>query len=112
MSRAGRSRGPEIEDIEKHILRYFVRNPRAADSLEGITRWRLLQERIDYSFEQTRKALQWLVSQGYVLEETSPVSGPIFRLNPAKWEEIQALLNKQQELRREPADTKASRSGE
>ena len=97
MHRVERPNDSDIENVEKSILRYFVRNPCAADSAEGVARWRLLHERIDHSVEQTREALRILVSKGYVLEETSPVSGPIFRLNLAKRGESEALLRKLQQ---------------
>jgi hypothetical protein len=105
LRRVSRLHESEIENIERSILRYFVRNPRAADTLEGITRWRLLHERIDRGFEQTSQALGRLVSQGYLLEEISPVSGSIFRLNLAKRAESQALLSEPYRARHGPART-------
>jgi hypothetical protein len=64
------------------ILSYFTRNPEAADSLEGIVRWRLLDEVIYRSYQETEAALGWLVERGYLIETSMPGIKPIFRLNP------------------------------
>ncbi len=66
------------------ILEYFVRNPQAVDDLEDVARWRLLQERISRDIEEVQRALRWLVSQGFVSEESRVGSAPLFRLNQAQ----------------------------
>lgn len=66
------------------ILSYFTRNPEAADSLEGIARWRLLDEAIYRSVQETESALGWLVERGYLLESSRPGVKPIYRLNPGR----------------------------
>jgi hypothetical protein len=76
----------------REILSYFIRNPRAADTLEGMVRWRLLSEVVHRKIDETRKALDWLVEQGLLLETRSPGVGPIFSLNPEKVPEAQRLL--------------------
>ena len=40
------------------ILSYFLRNPLAADTLEGVARWRLLDEVVYRKVEETRAALE------------------------------------------------------
>jgi hypothetical protein len=82
---------PEI--IEK-ILSYFVRNPNAADSLEGVARDRLLEESVHQSLQQTASALEWLVSQGFLEAVQIPGSRRIFRLDAAKRAEAVRLLAK------------------
>jgi hypothetical protein len=73
---------PEQEnEVVKRILRYFVRNPNAADSLEGIARWRLLEEQIHHSLQETEIALTWLVEQGFLDEVKALGPAPVFRLN-------------------------------
>jgi hypothetical protein len=71
-------------DLVKQVLNYFVRNPNAADNLEGITRWRLLEEQIHRSLQETQVALAWLVEQGFLDEVKTSGAPPIFRLNPER----------------------------
>lgn len=71
-------------DLMKQVLSYFVRNPNAADNLEGITRWRLLEEQINRSLQETQVALTWLVGQGFLEEVETTGTTPIFRLNPER----------------------------
>lgn len=66
----------------KEILGYFVRNPKAVDNLEGVARWRVMEEQVHRSLEQTEAALAWLLSEGYLQEVEAAGSGRIFRLNP------------------------------
>jgi hypothetical protein len=65
-------------------LAYFLRNPAAADSLEGIARWRLLEQAIHRTTTETEGALKWLVDEGYLIEMEQPRSRQLFRLNPEK----------------------------
>lgn len=77
--------GAEAETkVVKQVLSYFLRNPRAADSLEGIARWRLLEEQIENSLRKTEAALDWLVREGYLEEFKAGASERSFRLNPAR----------------------------
>ena len=77
----------------REILSYFVRNPQAADTLDGIVRWRLLSEVVHRKVEETSVAIEWLVEQGLLLETRSPGVGPIFSLNPEKISEAQCILD-------------------
>jgi hypothetical protein len=74
------SAGQENE-VVKRILRYFLRNPNAVDSLEGITRWRLLEEQIYHTLRETEVAIAWLVEQGFLDEVKATGPAPFFRLN-------------------------------
>ena len=64
-----------------------------ADTLEGIARWRLLEERVSLSVRQTEAALKWLVEQGFI-EELRPVGlrSSIFRLNPQRLKDTRQFL--------------------
>ncbi len=90
----------EFEPV-KQILRYFLRNPNAADSLEGITRWRLLEEQIQRTLKETESALAWLVEQGFLQEVKALGSAPVFRLNPERQAEALSFL---EEKSREGSD--------
>jgi hypothetical protein len=69
-------------DTVKEILRYFLRNPRAVDSVEGVARWRVMEEQVHRSLEQTQSALAWLLSEGYLEELQTAGTSRIVRLNP------------------------------
>jgi hypothetical protein len=64
-------------------LDYFLRHPQAADSLEGMARWRLLYDQVERGIEEIDQALQWLVAQGLLAETTAPGKPPIFSLAPS-----------------------------
>jgi hypothetical protein len=78
-----RSRGIERRqnEIAEEILGYFMRNPNAADNLEGIARWRLLEQVVYRTLDETQEAVEWLVKQGALLETPTTGFGPVFRLN-------------------------------
>ena len=83
--------------IARQILSYFLRNPQAADSLEGIARWRLLEEQIHRSLLQTDAAVAWLVSQGY-LQEIQPGSAVrLYRLDSKRQADAVQFLAKHDE---------------
>jgi hypothetical protein len=76
----------------REILRHYLDNPAMADTLEGIARWRLLEDIVQRRVDETERALSWLVSNGY-LERTAPVaSPPLYRLKPARRADGERLL--------------------
>jgi phosphoribosylanthranilate isomerase len=80
----------------REVLNYFLRNPQAVDSLEGIARWRLLDEMARRKIEETRKALEWLVEQRYLSKTMVAGGAPVFSLNPdnvAKAKEFMSAPN-------------------
>jgi hypothetical protein len=81
-----------VPPVVKQVLSYFMRNPQAADDLEGIARWRLLDELIRSRVEETRHALAWLVARGFLLERDAGSTDPVFTLNPEKVVEARHLL--------------------
>ena len=78
----------------RDVLEYFIRHPLASDSLEGIARWRLMEQLIDRTVRETSEGVEWLVSQGYLIEAAQSRSGRIYRLNPKKQGEAKRLLNR------------------
>lgn len=78
--------------MAREILNYFVRNPHAADSLEGVARWRLMDEVIRRKLDETEAALEWLVAQGYLARSIAPGGTPTFRLNPEHIEKSRRFL--------------------
>jgi hypothetical protein len=77
----------------REILDYFLRNPRAADSLEGVARWRLLEGTVERCVEEVNQALGWLVDEGFLLEESPKGSAPIFCLNKERAAEAARFLD-------------------
>ncbi|MGD0939007.1 MAG: hypothetical protein ABR905_04785 [Terracidiphilus sp.] len=81
--------------VAKQILSYFLRNPDVADSLTELARWRLMEEQVRLSVENTQAALNWLVGQGYVQQEVRVGTESLFRLNPARREDAQSLIEEE-----------------
>jgi hypothetical protein len=86
-----------IEDIAKDILGYFLRNPQAADDLEGVARWRLLNQTIHRDVEETSLALDWLVQHGLLDRLSRTGTGNIFHLAPEHREAAEAFLSESEQ---------------
>jgi len=84
--------GAANEKVAKDILRYFLRNPGAVDSLKEIARWRLMQEAVRRSVEETQDALEWLTEEGFVSEESRTGAENIYQLNPARRAEAASFV--------------------
>ncbi|MGA1794882.1 MAG: hypothetical protein ACMUIL_03385 [bacterium] len=52
--------------ISKKILNYLKKNPKAEDTLEGITMWWLEFERIDQSIDEVSETLDSMVQSGEI----------------------------------------------
>lgn len=65
-------------EIEQMVLSYLQRHPQAADTLDGIVRWWLPQQR--YSVAQTRieAALRRLLSQGLIRQRRLPTGDALY----------------------------------
>jgi hypothetical protein len=80
------------DEIAEDVLSYFLRNPQAADNLEGVARWRLLGEAIHRTVEETSQVLESLVSQGLLLKIGAHSSDPVYCLNWARKSDAQTAL--------------------
>ena len=78
-------------NVARQILAYFLRNPCAADSAEGVARWRVMDEQVRGSVRETFVALKWLVAKGYLQESSSRTSGSIFRLHADRCDEARKV---------------------
>jgi len=74
------------------VLRYFLKHRRAADSLEGVVRFRLAQETVHRSVTEVAEALHWLVERDLLIERSARGTQPIFSLNNNRLAEIRTLL--------------------
>jgi hypothetical protein len=79
--------------VARQILSYFVRNPHAVDSLEGIAPWRLLDETVHQRVMAARDALEWLVERGILKQEARPGLRPVFSLDPDRAADAERLLS-------------------
>ena len=79
-------------DVVKEVLAYFVRHPQAADDLEGVARWRLLEATVRLRVQETRDALEWLAAQGFLERVATPGAATVFRLNAAAADASRAFL--------------------
>ncbi len=70
--------------LAKDILRHYLRNPQVVDSLEGVARWRLLDERIHETVAEVQKALEWLVDQGFLERKTYSAARSLFCFTPGQ----------------------------
>ena len=80
------------EEVAKQVLRYFLRNPQSTDSLEGVARWRLLEERIHNTLVETQSALEQLVAEEYLRVVSVPGSESIYTLNTTKRREAEQFV--------------------
>ncbi|WDT78255.1 MAG: hypothetical protein MPW14_13615 [Candidatus Manganitrophus sp.] len=82
------------EETARRLLSYLLRHPEARDTLEGMTRWWLLEEEIHERLVEISQGLSSLVKQGLILEEHRGASLPLYRLNPDKKDEVKALVER------------------
>ena len=85
-------KAPDEPELASQVLRYFVRHPKALDSLEGIARWRLLDEAVEHTVRATNEALDWLVARGVLQQTGGPGRLPVYGLAPGKKEEAARIL--------------------
>jgi len=82
------------EDLAKEILSYFLCNPKAADSVKGVARWRLLEERVHRQIEDTEEALGWLVAHGFLVKVSPMWTEAVYQLNQDNRSEAERFLSK------------------
>jgi hypothetical protein len=90
----------DVTGLANEVLSYFLRNPRAVDTLEGVTRWRLLEQRIHIHLQETSEALDWLVERNFLLKIDSPLSDSCYGLNAANRPKAEEFVRKNQKQRK------------
>jgi hypothetical protein len=73
-----------MKDISQEILEYLREHPEASDTLEGITEWWLMSQRIRYEMEKVKAAVSKLVEEGWIIEIQEKNSTIRYKLNPKK----------------------------
>ena len=64
----------DIQLVAKEIEYYLANHPHAADSVEGIVKWWLPQQRYVDAHDKIVKALEYLIAQGVVKKIDIPGS--------------------------------------
>jgi hypothetical protein len=94
--------------IANEILAYLVKHPEAQDTLEGITEWWLLEQRIRYAVAEVDGALNKLVADGLLVIRQCADGRTYYGLNRAKEREIRRHLREAQSARPTETDTGSS----
>jgi hypothetical protein len=89
-------------DVVREVLSYFVRNPKATDSIEGVARWRLLEEQVYRTVQETETALAFLVSRGFLEEIPTSGHAKVFRLEPKRLADAVRFLAQQGASKKRP----------
>jgi hypothetical protein len=73
-----------IDGIANQILGYIAEHPDAQDTIEGVTRWWLLHQTIQYRILEVQNALAGLVAGGWLVREETGETHVYYRANRAK----------------------------
>lgn len=80
----------------REVLECFARFPDRQDTLQGITQWWLLENRIDWAIGEVRAALEELVARGLVIAWRTADGQTRYHANPEAREQIVALVARHQ----------------
>jgi hypothetical protein len=78
--------------LEYEILNYLIKQPAAKDTFQGIARWWVLKERIDYAIEKVGKVLNLLVSKRFLEIKHHQDGSKYYQINKDKMVEIEKEL--------------------
>lgn len=84
----------EKEQIAYDILAYLNEHPNAQDTLEGISEWWILEQRIRRDTARVEEALSELLVKELVIGHKGKDSRTRYGINQHKRAEIRALLQK------------------
>jgi hypothetical protein len=83
-------------EIARDILAYLIDNPAAQDTLEGITEWWLLEQKIKNQRKIVQEALDELVERGLIITREIEHSGIVYKINEEKVKTIEELLRERE----------------
>jgi len=86
------SKPPDTPEAAQEVLRYFLEHPHAADTAEGVARWRLAGKGQRWTLKQVKQALRWLVQEGYLKAVSKPYTGQIYLIVAEDLEKGRAAL--------------------
>jgi hypothetical protein len=95
------------QPIANEILAYLVKHPEAQDTLEGITEWWLLEQRIRYAVAEVDGTLNNLLAEGLLMTRQCADGRTYYGLNRAKEREIRRYLREAQSARQTETETEA-----
>ena len=80
--------------VAHKILAYLLKNPDAKDTLEGIANWWLLQQDIQRNVVLVKKAVERLITKGFILAGHGNDLQTYYYLNPVQIPAISALIER------------------
>jgi hypothetical protein len=84
------------DEIVVDLLSYFLRNPSATDSFDGIVRWRIMDEIVRRSVADTEGALEVLIAEGYMRQEQVPGGKTVYALRDERRDDAERLVRESQ----------------
>lgn len=93
--------------VADEILAYLIKHPQAQDTLEGITEWWLLEQRIRSAVAEVDGALRGLVANDLMVARQCADGRTYYGLNQTKEREIRRHLRDPQSVQetdRDPTD--------
>ena len=69
----------QIKQVAQEIERYLVSHPAAADSLEGVSKWWLTQQRYQDALAIVQESLDYLIANGRVIRAKNPDGTYIYK---------------------------------
>jgi len=73
----------DVERASREIQAYFKENQFAAESLEGIVRWWLLQQQFERAWATVSDALNRLVAAGFLVRTENAGGNTVYSMNTA-----------------------------
>ena len=75
----------DSSEITNEIMTYLSNHPNAADTLDGVAKWWLLDRADKLQLGKVKQALDELVAKGLVVKQKKTDSGILYRANMAGW---------------------------
>jgi hypothetical protein len=98
--------------IADEILAYLAKHPEAQDTLEGITEWWLLEQRIRSAIAEVDGALSSLVADNLLVTRQCADGRTYYGLNRAKEREIRRHLREAESVREPETDAGSTEPSE
>lgn len=78
----------DSSEITNEIMTYLANHPNAADTLDGVAKWWLLDRSDKLQLGQVKQALDELVAKGLVAAQKGGDSKIVYRVNRSRLEDI------------------------